>query len=1057
MNKKSLLLVCLSLWVFSACGADQTLSANTAKLTGPNIRMQGQQAAYWKAGESVEWRVHSDRKAAQNLTVDYAAPEAVTLTIWLDDKKVAEKELPSTKSWDNYRRGILGGFVFTKGDHTLRLTALKGGEYCLNVRSITFASDAKGGVIRNLVAESAATKKSSNSKSAEAGSASQLPELYSQGKDWASTMVAMRQKMKDPKIQTLLSQSGKKSARSFNAADGNKLWRHFPKENDWFIQDNQVHGAWGSGLKYNARSDYTAYLKSDRDSTLEQKLIGNVLKELGTSAASFATRLNALIKKDASPDDAAWLELYVDTCLARRQVRLAPLLEKTDKIIYATHQNMGIIYLETETQGCPDGSQLRLIDLSPEKEGRPLTDELLFDSKNGIVRDPELSFDGKKLLFAWRKTNRALKTVGQLAPAKGNYKIYEMDLATRAIRPLTNDDTYGADFEPCYLPNGDIMFSSVRCVQEVTCGWGDASNLYVMDKDGKYARRIGFDQTQTGFPHLLNDGRVVYTRRDYNDRGQTYAHSLFVMNTDGTSQTEFYGNNTSEPTSLQHARPIPGSSSKCLAIAGGYHTTQGGKLVVVDTTKGRQEYQGIEFLDWDYTQKRTGGDMYGREGHQSTYPYPIDKDSFLVSHDPFGYYLLADSGVGIVYRIKEGSKMRYKLYYMTMDGKREMLAADPVLSCTQGLALTERTKPQVRATAVNYTKDSGTMYVQNVYYGPGAEGIKPGSVKKIRVTEIYYKPVTIGAGGWSPPRDQVGPGKKYSGVGWHSVLPVGVGSASFDAKGILGEADVHEDGSAMFEVPARTPIYLQLIDEKGDVLQSMRSWATLMPNENFSCVGCHEDKNSTPLLMGKQTQAMQRAPQKLKPFYEVSGKPFSYAKMVQPIFNKHCVSCHAPGKKAAKIDLSDTVVSDYPEETWCNSTRRKFYQSYLTLLDVKWTTSKVKDGGRRLDEGRPNKWVDYYTRLLTVELLPPYYAGATKSGLLELLRAGHKNVKISEEELNIISAWIDLNVPFIGEYDEMNIWDDKAKRIYGAKMEMRRKMEAIEAENIQAFIDAGQP
>ncbi len=858
--------------------------------------------------------------------------------------------------------------------------------------------------------------------------------------DWPAAMTRMRKAFRG-------------SDGGLDEADGIALWKDFPKECDWFLQDNPVHGNWGDGRLFDARGDFAAYLKSDRDSTLEQQLIARVLDELGPDGTPLRQALKNLRLKKTPPDDPAWLQLYIEACRLRRQQRMAPLLAETKQLVYATHMNMGTIYLATETQGCPPGSQLRIIDLAPEAEGRPLKDELLFDSENGIVRDPELSFDGTRLLFAWRKTNRGLSTTGRLAPPEGNYKIYEMTLADRSIRQLTTDATYGADFEPCCLPDGNIMFSSSRCVQEVTCGWGDGSNLYLMDEDGNYARRIGFDQTQTGFPHLLNDGRVIYTRRDYNDRGQSYAHALFVMNPDGTFQTEYYGNTSMVPTSIQHTRAIPGSS-KTMGIAGGYHTTQGGKLVVIDPSKGRQNYDGLTFLNWTPTPpEEVNQENYCRVGEQYAYPYPFDENRFLVSFTPHGGYLTRSSGA--VNANREHEHMRYSLYYMTMDGQRELLAAHSELSCTQAVPLRPRPKPPARATQVDYTKSDGVCYVQDVYYGPSAEGIERGTVKKLRVVKLFYKPATIGAGGWAPNRKDVGPGRPYGGYGWHSVLPAGVGSASFDAKEILGEAVVHPDGSAMFEVPAREPVYFQLVDADGLVVQTMRSWATLMPNENFSCVGCHEENEAAPLSNAHKTIAMQHPPQKLQPIPQLTGAPFSYPKTVQPILDRRCTACHAPGQKAEAIDLTGTLVSDNLQDRGTNSTRRKFNQSYLTLLQVKWVNRR--NIGLRLDEGRPNQWINYYTRMATTELTPPYYAGSTQSGLIRMLQEGHGGTELSAEEIGVIAAWIDLNVPFVGEYDEMNIWDDKARALYDAKMAMRRKQERIEAENIQAYIEAGQP
>jgi hypothetical protein len=1019
---RSVFLLFMAWLSLPAHGAQHILAAKDARLTGPSIRMQDGHLAFWKAGESAEWTFSTSEEADSFLVIAYAAPSDQTIDAWVDGEKRFTCPLPATKDWFMFEDVLPGKIHLQPGEHTLRLTVPSGEGYCINLKQAEF------------------TPKKPQPFSYE------YPSVYSRQDSWAETMVAMRAAFLRPEIEQATWRYGKQLTLSLSTKDGKALWTDFPQQSDWFLQDNPIHGEWGNG-GYDARKDYKHYLDPDRDSLLEQKLIEHVLKEI--DAPDLQKQLNRLTTGPVSPNDPAWLALYETACRERRTQRLAPLLKETRQLIYATHMNMGTIYLATETQGCPDGSQLRIIDLAPEAGGNPLRDELLFDSGNGIVRDPELSFDGKKLLFAWRKTNQNLSTNGRLAPETGNYKIYEMDLASRKIRPLTDDKTYGADIEPCCLPDGNIMFSSMRCVQEVTCGWGDCSNLYIMDKDGKYARRVGFDQTQTAFPHLLNDGRVIYTRRDYNDRGQSYAHALFVMNPDGTFQTEYYGNNSMAPTSIQHTRPIPGSK-KTMGVAGGYHTTQGGKLVVIDPSRGRQNYDGLTFFNWTPTPPHeVNNENYCRVGEQYTYPYPFDENSLLVSFSPIGAYLTGSSGA--LNASKEQGLMLYHLYYMTLDGRRELLAAHPALSCTQAIPVRPRSRPPLRASSVDYTKDSGTCYVQNVYYGPSAEGIEPGSIRKLRVIQLHCKPATIGAGGWSPPRDQVGPGRKYAGYGWHSVLPAGVGSASFDTKTILGEAEVHADGSAMFEVPARTPIYFQLIDENGLAAQTMRSWATLMPNENFSCVGCHEENDSAPLPGSNRTAALQRPPQKLQPVYDFSGKPFSYPQQVQPLWDQHCIACHAPGKKGEKIDLTGTLISDNPEDRGVFSTRRKFNRSYLTLLQVN-RVEHARLQTPRLDEGRPNQWVDYYTRMATMELTPPYHSGSTQSGLIQLLLQGHGKTRLTPGEIATVAAWIDLNVPYVGEYDEMNIWDDAAKELYRSKMQMRRKQEAIEIENIKTFI-----
>ena len=104
-----------------------------------------------------------------------------------------------------------------------------------------------------------------------------------------------------------------------------------------------------------------------------------------------------------------------------------------------------------------------------------------------------------------------------------------MEVETGEVRQLTFGLGF-ADYEGAYLPNDDIIFNSTRCVQIVDCWWTEVSNLYKCDQDGKYMRRLTFDQVHTNFPTITDDGRVIYTRWEYNDRGQIYVQGLFQMN-----------------------------------------------------------------------------------------------------------------------------------------------------------------------------------------------------------------------------------------------------------------------------------------------------------------------------------------------------------------------------------------------------------------------------------------------------------------------------------------------------------------------------------------------
>lgn len=104
-----------------------------------------------------------------------------------------------------------------------------------------------------------------------------------------------------------------------------------------------------------------------------------------------------------------------------------------------------------------------------------------------------------------------------------------MNLDTREVKQVTSGIGF-ADIEGIYLPDDNILFNSTRCGTSVDCWFTEVSNLFICDRSGKYMRQIGFDQVHTLHPVLLEDGRVVYTRWDYNDRGQIFPQPLFQMN-----------------------------------------------------------------------------------------------------------------------------------------------------------------------------------------------------------------------------------------------------------------------------------------------------------------------------------------------------------------------------------------------------------------------------------------------------------------------------------------------------------------------------------------------
>jgi hypothetical protein len=50
----------------------------------------------------------------------------------------------------------------------------------------------------------------------------------------------------------------------------------------------------------------------------------------------------------------------------------------------------------------------------------------------------------------------------------------------------------------------------------------------------------------------------------------------------------------------------------------------------------------------------------------------------------------------------------------------------------------------------------------------------------------------------------------------------------------------------MIEVPADTPLRIDLIDEREQVLAALTSGLWVRPNENRGCIGCHENPEIAP-------------------------------------------------------------------------------------------------------------------------------------------------------------------------------------------------------------------
>lgn len=215
------------------------------------------------------------------------------------------------------------------------------------------------------------------------------------------------------------------------------------------------------------------------------------------------------------------------------------------------------------------------------------------------------------------------------------------------------------------------------------------------------------------------------------------------------------------------------------------------------------------------------------------------------------------------------------------------------------------------------------------------------------------------------------------------------------ARFLLGTVPVEEDGSAYFRAPAGVPLYFQAVDPDGMAYQSMRTITYLQPGERRTCIGCHEPRNTAP--PNRAPLAARRKPSLIKPGPD-GTKPFSYPRLVQPVLDRHCVSCHGGGESEGKPAGGVVLTGDFTRSTESHTA------SYRSLA--------------RRD------LVPWFDSINGTEWLPRTYPGelgARVSKLMALIRGGHGGAKLEREDLERLAIWIDLNVPFYGAYEPRHV------------------------------------
>ena len=551
--------------------------------------------------------------------------------------------------------------------------------------------------------------------------------------------------------------------------------------------------------------------------------------------------------------------------------------------------------------------------------------------------DPAVSFDAKRMLFAARRT------------AGDPWDIFEMAIDGREVRQITRD--LGDCRSPCYQstlytivsPAPWYQLTFVRtepgCVGED--GLSPLTSLYSCKLDGSAVRRLTYNLSGDRDPFLMYDGRLLFAGRQRAGlaRGPAGRDCLFGVNLDGT---DFALYSEAGPALVKH---MP-----CAA---------GDLAIFVES----------ESPAWDGS--GTLGSVTIRRPLHTYRPVTRAADGLFHSPSP-----LPDGRVLVSRRSLDGKDTHGVYVLDPVSGKYEQVFDDPQWHDVQAKALTPRPEPDGRSSVVSEEDPNGRLYCLSVYINDlkAPAELAPGSARRLRVLE--------GLALKGQPTANTSSNDRAAG-GQHGI-PV------LAQRRLLGEIDIEKDGSFNIEVPANTPIELQLLDEDGMAMRTC-NWIWAKNHEPRGCIGCHEDPELTPENVVPDALNKKSIPLTL-PLQE--RRTVDFRRDVMPVLAGKCTACHTDKHPSLALRGAQT---------------QTYNRAYHTLLAG--VSSSVTGRGRYVHPGRartsPLVW-----RIMGRNTSRPWDATGGSAGIRPMPPAGAE--PLTDGEKRTLVEWIDLGAVWSG-------------------------------------------
>ncbi|MHB8866976.1 MAG: HzsA-related protein, partial [Pirellulaceae bacterium] len=456
---------------------------------------------------------------------------------------------------------------------------------------------------------------------------------------------------------------------------------------------------------------------------------------------------------------------------------------------------------------------------------------VLVDDPAGSVRDPCVHYDGRRIVFSYRKGG------------DDTYHLYEIQADGTGLRQLTEGDY--DDIEPCWLPDGGLVFVSARARRWVQCWLTQVATLHRCDAEGRNVRELSANIEHDNTPWVLPDGRILYMRWEYVDRSQVHYHHLWTMNPDGSAQAVFYGNLHPGDVYID-AKPIPGSDRVVLIRSPGHGATEhAGFIATVNMKRGPDDLPTLRTIS----------------------PTADFRDPWAVTE---GVFLAAEQNTLVVMNDRGAT---HTLYTLPEEfGTAWLHEPRPLISRNRERVLTSR---------VDLAQPTGRYLLHDVYSGRNMAGIESGEIKKLLIVESLPKPINF-TGGMDP--------LSYKGT--------------FTLQRALGTVPVEADGSAYFETPAMRSLSFVALDDRDLAVKRMQSFTTVAPGETLGCLGCHDQQVAAPPpSTAGLVLAARRAPSRIEPIAEAPDL-IDFPRDVQPILDQHCLKCHDYDRRDGGVVLT---------------------------------------------------------------------------------------------------------------------------------------------------------